>query len=54
MYPWDTDDALFAYNIKKVYNSKRIKVMLPKFLLDLIFFLMSFVYKFNNICLMQT
>ena len=35
MCPWDKDKALLAYKVIKGHNSRLVKVMLPKFILDL-------------------
>ena len=52
--PMDIDDASVAYNIIKGYNSRTIKVTIPKFLVDLSFVVISIVCKFHNIWLGQT
>ena len=44
---------LLAFNIKNGHNSIMIKVMLPKFVLDLSFVVISIGYKFHNIWLRQ-
>ena len=50
-----TDDAPPAYNVViKGHNSRSVKVILPKFELDLSFVVISIVYMFHNIWLRQT
>ena len=45
----DNDNVPLAYNVIKGHNSRTIKVMLPKFVLDLSFVQKSIVITFHKI-----